>query len=416
MRPVADLMILNADELLTLSGNSSRPKTGRQLDDLGIIKNGALAIAKDRIIACGTVDEVESSMSLSPDSIIIDASGKVAMPGFIDCHTHLVFAGSREDEFELRIKGTPYLDILKSGGGIQSTVRATRAASKAELVKKSLGHLDTMLKFGTTTIEAKSGYGLTLESELKQLQVMGELNSLHPVEIIPTFLVHVTPPEFETSDKYIEYVINDMLPGILGMAEYCDIFCEQDIFEPAQCEKVLAAAKMTGFKLKLHADQLTPMGGAQLAADIGAVSASHLDHISQSGIAAMADTGTIGVLTPGASFFLGSEAYPPAPDMISGGMALALATDFNPGSCPSESMQIVLTLACIKMKMTPAQVISATTINAAHAINRGDAVGSLEAGKQADVIILDVPNHKMIPYHFGVNLVSRVVKKGKIVI
>jgi imidazolonepropionase len=254
------------------------------------------------------------------------------MPGFIDCHTHLVFGGSREVEFEQRIKGANYLDILRSGGGILNTVSATRAASKAELIEKSLDHLDTMLAFGTTTIEAKSGYGLTIDAELKQLQVIRELNDLHPIDLIPTFLVHTTPPEFSSSQSYVDFVISDMLPKMQGMAEYCDIFCEQDVFDIKQSRQVLEAAKNLGFKLKIHADQLTDMGGGGLAADMKATSASHLDHISQKGIEKMINSVTIAVLIPGASFFLGSDTYPPAIDMISRGVAVALATDFNPGS------------------------------------------------------------------------------------
>ncbi len=416
MKPAADLIIINANEILTLSGSSSGPRTGSQMDDLGLIKNGAIAVSKDKIIACGNYDEVMEGVSKTHDTMEIDASDKVVMPGFIDCHTHLVFAGGREDEFEQRIKGAGYLDILRSGGGIFSTVRATRAAGKGELIKKSQKHLDTMLKYGTTTVEAKSGYGLTIEDESKQLQVMKELNKIHPVDIIPTFLVHATPPEFSSSEDYVDFVINNMLPEMQGMAEYCDIFCEHDVFDPGQSGRVLTAAKQLGYKIKIHADQLTDTGGAQLAAEMHATSASHLDHISRAGIDAMANSGTMAVLLPGASFFLGYDTYSPAHEMISKGVAVALGTDFNPGSCPTESMQIILTLACIKMRISPAQAISAATINAAHAIDRADTIGSLEVGKRADVIILDVPNYKSIPYHFGVNLVQTVLKNGRIVI
>ncbi len=416
MKPIADLIIFKANELLTLSGSSNRPRTCKQMDDLGIIKNGAIAVSKDKIIACGTSDEVKEAVSKTSDTVEIDASNKLVMPGFIDSHTHLVFAGSREDEFEQRIKGASYMDILKSGGGILNTVRATRAASKEELIKKSSSHLDTMLKFGTTTVEGKSGYGLTIEDEIKQLHVMKELNSIHSIEVIPTFLVHATPPEFRSPGEYIDFVIDTVLLKMQGMAEYCDIFCENGVFDLEQSRRLLTAAKEIGFKLKMHADQLTDMGGAELAAGLGAVSASHLEHISGEGIDALAKSGTIAVLLPGATFFLGSDTYAPASEMMSRGVAVALGTDFNPGSCPTESMQIILTLACIKMKMSPAQAISAATINAAHAINRADTIGSLELGKQADVIILDVPNHKSIPFHFGVNLVRTVIKKGKITI
>lgn len=415
MKPTADLIISNANELLTLSGHSDRPKTGSQIDELGPIKDGAVAVLEGTIIATGPSDEVIAQVSTTSETLQIDATGKVVMPGFIDCHTHLVFGGSREAEFEQRIKGASYLDILRSGGGILNTVRSTRAASKAELIETSSGHLDTMLEFGTTTVEAKSGYGLTIDAELKQLQVIRELNELHPIDIIPTFLVHTTPPEFSSSQSYVDFVISDMLSRMRGMAEYCDIFCEQDVFDIEQSRQVLSAAQNLGFKLKIHADQLNDTGGAQLAASLRATSASHLDHISRVGIEAMADSGTIGVLIPGASFFLGSDTYPPASDMISRGVAVALATDFNPGSCPTESMQIILTLACLHMNMSPVQAICAATINAAHALERGDTIGSLEVGKQADIIILDVLNYKFIPYHFGVNNVQTVIKKGVIV-
>jgi len=415
MKPTADLIITNANELLTISGHSEKPKTGDQMDELGIIKNGWLAVSKDKIIACGNLKQVLAQISTTSETIQIDATGKVVMPGFIDCHTHLVFGGSREAEFEQRIKGANYLDILRSGGGILNTVRSTRTASKAELIKTSSGHLDTMLEFGTTTVEAKSGYGLTIDSELKQLQVIKELNDLHPIDIIPTFLVHTTPPEFSSSQEYVDFVINSMLPRMQSMAEYCDIFCEQDVFDIEQSRQVLTAAKNLGFKLKIHADQLNDTGGALLAASLYATSASHLDHISNVGIEKMADSGAIAVLIPGASFFLNSDTYPPALDMISKGVAVALATDFNPGSCPTESMQIILTLACLHMNMSPAQAICAATINAAHALDRADTIGSLEVGKQADIIILGVPNFKFIPYHFGVNNVETVIKKGVIV-
>lgn len=415
MKPIADLIIFNANELLTISGSSLRPRTGKQMDDLDIIENGTIAVSKEKIIACGTSDEVEEEVSKTSDTVEIDASNKVVMPGFIDSHTHLVFAGSREDEFEQRIKGASYMDILKSGGGILNTVRATRAAGKEELIKKSLCHLDTMLKFGTTTVEGKSGYGLTIEDELKQLHVMKELNAMHSIEVIPTFLVHATPPEFKSSVEYIDFVIDTMLPKMQGMAEYSDIFCEHDVFDLEQSRRLLTAAKKQGFKLKIHADQLTDMGGAKLAAGLHAVSASHLEHISREGIDVLAKSRTIAVLLPGATFFLGSNTYAPASEMMNRGVAVALGTDFNPGSSPTESMQIILTLACIKMRISPAQAINAATINAAHAINRADTIGSLEVGKQADVMILNVPNNKSIPYHFGVNLVQTVIKKGKIV-
>lgn len=415
MKSTAHLILTHANELLTLSGHSDMPKTGSQMDELGLIKDGAVAVSEGTIIACGLTEDVLSQVPTTSETIQIDTAGKVVMPGFVDCHTHLVFGGSREEEFEQRIRGASYLDILKAGGGILHTVRATRAAGKEELIVKAVGHLETMLKFGTTTIEAKSGYGLTIDDELKQLTVIHSLKDRHPIDTVSTFLVHTTPPEFGSSREYVDFVINTMLPRMTEMAEYCDIFCEQGVFDNEESRQVLTAAKNLGFRLKIHADQLTDMGGAGLAADLNATSASHLDHISRKGIEMMAGSGTIAVLLPGASFFLRSDTYPPARDMISSGVPVALATDFNPGSCPTESMQMILTLACLQLYMSPAQAICAATINAAHALDRADTIGSLEVGKQADIIILDVANYKSIPYHFGVNNVKTVIKKGRIV-
>jgi imidazolonepropionase len=342
------------------------------------------------------------------------------MPGFVDPHTHLVFAGSREDEFVKKIHGMSYLEIMKEGGGILSTVRATRKSSKKELISLAWKRLDRMLRYGTTTAEVKSGYGLDLKNEIKCLEVVKWLNKKHNLDLIPTFLgAHAIPPEFERKRRgYVDLIINKMIPEVSkrGLAEYCDVFCEKDVFSLEEAREILQTARKFGMKLKMHADELTGLGGAELAAELHATSADHLDHISDQGIKKMAEAYVIGVLLPGVPFHLMTERYAPAKKMIRAGMAVALATDFNPGSCPTESMFFIIALACRKLRMTPAQAITASTINAAHAIDMADEVGSLEPGKKADIIILDIPNHKHIAYRFGINLVSKVIKDGKIVV
>jgi len=416
----ADILIKNASELVTLTG-SKKPRIKDEMKELGIIEDGCLAIEGNKIIAVGRTKEVEKRVDMNKETKIIDASGKTVMPGFVDPHTHLIFAGSREDELTLKSKGATYLEILERGGGILSTVRKTRVASKEDLMKSAKRRLDTMLRFGTTTAEVKSGYGLTTEDEIKCLEVIKELNDIHPIDLVPTFLgAHSIPPEYKDKndgDEYIDLIINKMLPIIneRRLAEYCDVFCEKDVFSIAQSRRLLTDAKDFGLKAKIHADEITDLGGAELAAEIGAKTADHLLRSSNHGIKAMVKKGVIGVLLPAVPFALMEKEYADARKMIDNGLAIALATDLNP-NCWTESMQFIIALACYQMKMSIEEAITASTINAAHAIDRADDIGSLEVGKKGDIIILDVPNHKHLPYHFGVNLVEKVIKKGRVVV
>jgi imidazolonepropionase len=418
MKEGVDLLIKNASELLTLQGSKS-PRKGKEMTELNIIKGGGVAVLGGRICAVGKTDEVEGAVELSSKTKIIDAKGKTVMPGFVDPHTHLVFAGSREDELKLKLEGKTYLDILKMGGGILRTVRETRKASKEDLFNAAKKVLDRMLKFGTTTVEAKSGYGLETDTEIKCLEVIKRLDEEHVIDIVPTFLgAHAIPPEFkDDADGYVNLVIEDMLPKVAEkrLAEFCDVFCEKDVFSVEQSRKILSAGKELGMRPKIHADEIVRLGGTELACEVGAISASHLMKSSDEGIKKMAEKGVIGVLVPGTPFALMQKEYPRAREMIDTGVPIALATDFNP-NCWTESMQFMIALACYNMGMLPSEAIVASTINAAHAINRANEVGSLEVGKKADIIILNVSNHMHIPYRFGGNLVEMVVKDGEIVI
>jgi len=411
----ADILVVNANELITLKGGSTSPRTRLQMQNLGIIHKGALAVKNDRVVAVGKTSEVK--MKYRAENVI-SASGKIVMPGFVDPHTHLVFAGSREDEFKMSVEGASYMDILESGGGILKTVKKTRRATVEELVESGFKTLDAMLEHGTTTVEAKSGYGLTVKDELKILRVIKRLNQLHTVDVIPTFMgAHAIPPEYRNKpQQYVDLVVMKMIPQMVAekLAVFCDVFCEKDVFGLAQSRRVLVAGKNHKLKLKIHADEMSKLGGAELAADVGAVSAEHLLFSSDDGLKAMAEKGVIAVLLPAAAFSLMIGRYADARKMIDFGVPVALGTDFNP-SCWVESQQLIIAFACHFMKLTPAEAITATTINAAHAIKKADEIGSLEVGKKADVIILDVPNHKFLGYRFGVNLINKVIKNGRIV-
>ena len=413
------LLIKNAKQLLTLSSPAKGPHTKAQMEDLGIIEEGAIAIADDKILAVGKTDDVLSKVEIDKKTKIIDAKNKVVSPGFVDPHTHPVFTATREDEFELRIKGKSYQEISQAGGGIRSSVRKLRKCSKEELIKLALPRLDRFLSYGTTTIEAKSGYGLSLEDEIKSLEVIKELNAIHPVDLIPTFLgAHQIPDEYENKrEKYIDLLTKEIIPEVAErkLAYFCDVFCEKGVFDLEESEKILGAAKKFGLKPRIHADQLTSFGGAELAAKVKAISADHLENISDQGIEKMKKAGVIAILLPGATFGLGLKEYAPARKMIDSDLAVALATDFNPGSSMTESMPIILSLSCLMMRMTPAETITASTINSACAVDKGDVIGSLMPGKKADLIVWDVENYKIIPYHYGVNLVSQVIKDGKVV-
>jgi imidazolonepropionase len=415
-REKADLLIVNADELIMLAGGSQKPRAGKQMRELGIIRNGGLAVRDGRIVAVGKTPEVTKVFKAEN---VINAHGKTVLPGFVDPHTHLVFAGSREDEFQMRIEGASYMEILGAGGGILKTVRETRKANAEKLVDMSLKTLDVMLEHGTTTVEAKSGYGLTTKDELKILEAIRRLNQLHCADVVSTFLgAHVIPPEYKGSaQSYVNLIVEDMIPKVSekGLAEFCDVFCERGVFSLEQTRRILVAGKNYGLKPKVHADEMSMLGGAELAADVGAVSAEHLLFSSVEGVKSMAGKGVVAVLLPAAAFSLMMGRYADARLMIDFGVPVALGTDFNP-SCWVENMQLVIALACHFMKLTPAEAITAATINAAHAIGKASEVGSLDVGKKADVIILDVPNHKFLGYRFGVNLVDKVIKNGRLVV
>ncbi len=408
-----DLVIRNAAEVLTLSSSVGEEP------GLGIIRNGAAAVEGERIAWVGETGRIPHGIKLGPDGREIDASGKVVMPGLIDSHTHLVFAGSREREFEQRIEGLSYLEIAERGGGIVSTVEATRKASFDQLFALGRKRLDRMLSKGITTIEAKSGYGLSVADELKVLRVMKALNEAHPVDVVPTFLgAHTVPREYQ-SDRagYVSLLLEEMIPRVAeeGLAEFCDVFCEEKAFTLAESWKILETGKQYGLKPKIHADQLSPGGGAELAAEAGAVSADHLEYVSPAGVDRMAEKGVVAVLLPGASFFLAMKKVPPAREMIKRGLSVSLATDLNPGSSMTESLPLMMTMGCVLYRMSPKEVIQAATVHAARSMGRGDRIGSLEPGKQADLLVLDAPNYRYIPYHFGVDHVEWVIKKGKVV-
>ena len=415
----ADLIIEGAAELLTLAGTSSRPRLGEEMRDLGILRQGAVAARRGAIVWIGPTADLLTAVRPRAFCKYIDARGKTVMPGLVDPHTHLVFAGSRENEFAMRIQGKTYQEIAAAGGGINATVAATRAAGKADLKACARRSLDTMLALGTTTVEAKSGYGLDVSNEIKMLEVIRELDEGGPMTVVPTFMgAHEVPPEFrQNPEAYVDLIITRMIPMVAarGLARFCDVFCETGVFTIQQTERIFRAAQAVGLELRVHADELTDLGGAAMAARLGARTADHLLFANDDGIRAMADAGTIAVLLPGTAYFLHLQRYARARDMIAAGVPIALATDFNPGSCMTESLPLVLSLACTQMRMLPAEAITAATINAAWAIGEQDRVGSLEVGKRADVLVLDVPNHEHLCYHFGVNLADRVFKSGKVV-
>ena len=366
-------------------------------------------------MAIGSSTEIERS---ARQSEIVDAGGRVVLPGFVDAHAHPVFAGNRLDDFERRARGKTYEQIAAAGGGIWSTVEKTRAASEMDLLNQAKKHANWFLECGTTTVEAKSGYGLTLEDELKMLRVIRQLNEETPVEFVPTFLgAHAVPRECR-ADEYIDLVIEEMLPavGAERLAEFCDVFCEHGYFDIEQSRKILAVAKRLGLKLRIHADQLTNSGAAQLAAELEATTADHLEKTDEDGFAAMKASGVQPVLLPGSVYALGSTCYPRAREMIEAGLAVVIATDFNPGSSPSPSMPMMLSLACTQMKMSPAEAIAASTINAAYSLDRGDKIGSLEQGKLANFSIFDCEDYREIAYWFGFSKIHSVYVRGRSVL
>ncbi|TWH46887.1 imidazolonepropionase [Sporomusa sp. KB1] len=407
------LLIKHAAELVTCAG--AAPKMGAAMADIGIIPDGALLAENGKISWVGPTAELPVRSEAEWE--VIDAAGQCVMPGFVDSHTHMVFGGYRAEEFFWRLAGTPYLEILERGGGILNTVQATRSASLAELKAMTLGRLDNMLAMGVTTVEGKSGYGLDKETELRQLAVMAELNREQPVEIVPTFMgAHAVPPEYKgRTDDYVDYMIKEVLPAVVkqGIAEFCDVFCEQGVFSLAQSRRLLKAAQAMGLKAKLHADEIVALGGAELAAELNACSADHLLQASDAGIAALGKAQAVATVLPMTAFCL-RESYARARTMIDSGAAVALATDYNPGSCFSHSIPLVAALAAIQLKLEPAEIVTALTINGAAAVNRADRVGSLEIGKQADIAILGYPSHLFLVYHAGMNIVDKVIKQGRL--
>ncbi len=408
------LAILHASQLVTLAG-PKRPRVGSELSELGIVRDDGMLVRDGKIERVGPSDEIEKNIG---DAEIMDASGRVVMPGFVDAHTHLVFAGNRLDDFERRARGETYEQIAEAGGGIWSTVERTRAATETDLLTQAKKYANWLLCCGTTTVEAKSGYGLTVEDELKILRVMRRLRDEVPLDIAPTFLgAHAVPREL-SPDEYLNLVVTEMLPRVTAekLAEFCDVFCERGYFDIDRSRKVLSAAKKRGLKLRGHVDQLTNSGGARLMAEMSATTADHLEQTEEHGIAALKKANVQPVLLPASVYALGSSRYPRAREMIEAGLAVVLATDFNPGSSPTPSIPMVLSLACTQMKMSPAEAITASTINAAYSLNRGDRIGSLEPGKLADFVIFDCEDYRELAYWFGMPQTHSVYVRGDCVL
>jgi imidazolonepropionase len=413
----ADLLIYGASQVLTLASPGG-PKRGAAMTELGMIPNGAVAVREGRIAKVGPSDELEQEIRATRT---LHAGGYVVMPGFVDPHTHLVWAGERADEFEMRVAGASYMEIMAAGGGIMNTVRQTRAARLEDLVAEAEPRLQQMLAHGTTTVEIKTGYGLNTQDELKQLEAIYRLGKRSPATIVPTFLgAHAVPAEYKgRAGEYVDLVVEEMLPtaaaaaGAEGLPLFCDVFCEEGAFSLDQSRRVLEAAKELGFGLKIHVDEFEPLGGTRLAVELGATSADHLVCTPADEIQLLARSDTIAVALPGTPFGLGHQEYTPARAIIDAGGALALATDCNPGTCWCENMQLMLALACRYMGMTPAEAISAATVNAAHAVGLGGEVGSLEPGKRADILLVGVPSYRHLGYRFGTNLVQGVLVAGE---
>lgn len=415
MKEKVDLIIKNANQVITLAGYSKMPIIFESNTNIGIIERGAIAISEDTIIDVGTSDQILEKYTAER---YIDADNKIVTPGFIDAHTHLIFAGSREDELVMKLKGYSYLDILAKGGGINRTVKATRKATKEELIEFGSKTLDVMLAHGTTTVEAKSGYGLDAKSEIKILEVANELDKRHKVTVIPTLLAaHAIPPEYKDSpNDYVDYVINEIIPkvGERQLAKFNDVFCEKGVFDIEQSRRILLAGKEAGLIPKVHADELTTLGGTELAAEVDAISADHLLYASDRGLKLLAEERIVGVLLPATTMTIFSSKYANFSKMKTYGVPIALSTDFNP-NCWSENLQFTMTLGCYMMKMTPEEILAAVTINAAHALGIAAEVGSIEKGKKADLVILDIPSIYFVGYRFGINFVNTIIKNGEII-
>ncbi|HEV8539713.1 MAG TPA: imidazolonepropionase [Nitrospiraceae bacterium] len=408
------LLIFNCGQVLTLRG-PRRPRIGREMEALGILRKGAVLIKGRAVAMVGPQDRLARSPE-ARKAHKLDAGGRVVLPGFVDSHTHALFAAPRLDEYEARIRGASYGQIARAGGGIQASARSMRAASERVLAAQLEKAIGLFLEHGTTTVEVKSGYGLDFAQELKMLRVI-RASARGPLDLIPTLLVHDVPARFKaTRRRFLDAVIHHLIPRVARdrLADFFDVFCDRGYFSLSETKALLEAAAQAGLKLKLHADQLARSGAALLGARYGAVSVDHLDHVGNADIRRLRGTGTIATLLPGTVLHLGSGPYPPARQLIQGGIPVALATNFNPGSCPTPNMQMILTLACSQMRMSPAEAITAATINGAYAVGRGDRVGSLEIGKQADLAIMDVSDYREIPYFFGMNHCHTVITKGRV--
>ena len=412
----ADLILKNIGKLVTMQGSSSF-RVKEEMNKINIIENAYIAVKNGKILAIGVGDEFGNLCG--DDTKIHDAEGLLVTPGLIDSHTHLIHGGSRENEFSMKLNGVPYIEILNNGGGILSTVKATKEASEEELYKKAKKSLDRMLEFGVTTVEEKSGYGLELNTEIKQLEVARVLDKNHPVDLVHTFLgAHAVPEEYKENHKaYIDILVDVMMPKIkdMGLAEFCDVFCEEGVFTIEESEYILQKAKEMGYKLKIHADEIESLGGAELAAKLGCVSADHLMAASDEGIKMMAENNVVANILPATSFNLNKN-YADCRKMIDMGAIVSLSSDYNPGSCPSENLQLVMQLGCLHLKMNPNEVLTAVTINAAYAIDRADKIGSIEVGKNADFVVFDARNVEYLMYHFGINHTKKVYKNGNLVV
>jgi imidazolonepropionase len=410
------LVLRHAAQLVGVTRPGEDRKSGPALHALGVVADGAVVIEGERIAWLGPTAELPP---LPPGAEVLDVTGRAVLPGLVDSHTHLIFAGSREDEWEQRLQGRTYQEISARGGGIQSTVSQVRRASREELKALARPRLRRLLECGVTTAEVKSGYGLTPADERKCLEAVADLNAEGPLELVPTFLgAHAVPAEYRADRAgYLRLLCDDMLPEVArcGLAEFCDVFCEAGVFSLEESERILARARGLGLGLKLHADELTPLGGAELAARLGAASADHLLCVSDAGIDALARSDTVATLLPGTAFFLGVD-YAPGRRLIERGAAVALASDCNPGTCPTENLPLVGAMACARMGLLPAEALNALTLNGAAALGRGDRLGSLAVGKQADLVVLSVPDYRHLFYHFGANHVWRVIKRGRVVL
>lgn len=408
-----NLALINIKQLVTVATHGQRAKSGAAMHELHVLEDACVLVENNTISWVGVMREL--TMSNLKEASVVDCSNKVVMPGFVDSHTHTLFAGSREEEFAMRARGVSYQDIAGQGGGILSTVKHVRSTSKKDLKKHTRPYLNAMLQHGTTTVEIKSGYGLDFDSEIKMLEAINELAKEEVIAIIPTFLgAHAVPPEYSSKKSdYVKLICEKMIPYVAEkkLATFCDVFCEQGYFETTDSVRILSAAHKYGMKLKIHAEELSSSGGAELAGKLGAISADHLEHVTEEGISALREGKVVATLLPGVSFFLNNP-HAPARQLIDAGVAVAIATDFNPGSCMSYSMSMMMTIACTQMGMSPEEAIAAATLNGAAALDRSQELGSIEVGKKADMIILNIPNYKFLAYHFGENHTEKVIKNG----